>query len=117
MKESEYEEKLRALKAEHRKQIRALQAEYLKANNQVEHGDIVVSDVGTMIHVDKMRVSRFFEKREIPAIEYEGVQLTKGGRPFKRGTRETVYGPRVAKIIKRQEEKSDGSGEYKRASE
>lgn len=111
MEEKEYLKKLELLRAEHAKQIRVLQVEYAQANNKVARGDIVV-DHANRIRVDTIRLS--FGSRKIPGCSYEGVLLTKGGRPYKSGKRQAIWDGNIKEIIK---EKSDGPSESDGAGE
>jgi len=100
MEENEYIEKLTELKLKHQTEIQALKMSFLKANNKVKIGDVVASNSGIVIRVDRIAVSQFFYKEDIPSLDYCGPQLTKSGHPYRNGRQETVWGPRVVQIVK-----------------
>jgi hypothetical protein len=89
MEISEYIEKKRELTEQHDRDMVKLNREYALSNNTVKVGDTVKSNRVAII-VDNIRIGRIYRTEE-PCCVYFGVMLTKKGRPYKSGERNSIW--------------------------
>lgn len=99
MDKDEYSKRVTEMDARHKKERDALVIEYAKANNPYKVGDILKTDNGTIIRVEKITYSRgstFLSESPFPYCNYEGPALKKDLTPRKVSpTRGYITQPRV----------------------
>ena len=97
MEELDYKHKLQVIETEYLQAKRNLHIEYAKSQRKFKIGDIIESNVGTIIKVQKFGTSISFSN---PYPTYIGIELRKDLEPKKNGNIETIYGNNDVKLIK-----------------
>ena len=86
MKKEEYEKKLIDMEERHRKEELALKKEFAFSNSLIKKGDIISDKIKT-IRVDSIRYTTL----GLPECVYDGVLITKAGKPYKSGETGRIF--------------------------
>jgi hypothetical protein len=82
----EYISRKNILIKEHDKKMKELNKEYALSNNTVKIGDIVTDHIGS-VKVEKILLWGSIE----PSCVYRGIEYTKAGKPYKKGSERDVF--------------------------
>lgn len=82
----QYEEALNKIDKTAAAKKKHLAKEYALSHNPIKKGDIITDHIGS-IRVDKLVEILYFTP---PSCIYDGVQVTKTGKPYKSGKRRSV---------------------------
>ena len=93
----EYVDAKRKIEEDAKIKIKALNAEYAQKNNPYVIGDIIESDWGIKIIIDKIRYTCGLYYCEYPQNVYVGRVLKKNGEPRKDGSVESIIQSRVVR--------------------
>ena len=88
MTQEEYKSKLNEINKDYELKLKSLDKDYAFSNNPFKIGDIVTDHIGSIkIEEIKAYLSRF----PYPCCVYYGIELTKKGEPYKKGTKRKIY--------------------------
>lgn len=85
----EYKKQIKAIKDEASTKKKSLDVAYAMFHNSITLGDVIEDHIGH-IKVEKISVEIPLYQ-SVPACVYFGVEVTKAGVPYKKGTKRWVY--------------------------
>lgn len=98
MTKEEYNSKIKELQDDFEKKKSDVEVQYAMSNNPYNVGDILQSDFGIILKVEKVRVARKWSDM-LPECVYIGQQLTKKLEPHKRPDVRQLYQSSIAKKL------------------